>query len=119
MKNKVKIDVGLIWGKALNIWSQVGILSGAMSTMMMIGVFYTTTVYPNIKIPLWSYLLSIFIIGLIVLIFILRWGIKGYFKFFSNQSALTAVNDKIDEQDRKIELIMKHFNIEDKDGFKR
>lgn len=96
MSKLPRIDIGLIWGKIINIWSQIGVVSGITSNIMMIGVFYTTTVYPNIKIPVWIYLLVI-AIGIILLIgFILKWGISGQYRYFSKQSELTEANLKLD-----------------------
>jgi len=103
---KSKIDIGLIWAKYLNIWGQLGSVVGAVNTLMMIGVFYTTTVKPSLAIPIWLYLVTM-VVGVVAMIgFILRWGISGYYRFWSNQSDITSVN-------RKIDLIMKYLDIKD------
>jgi len=107
MKPLPKFDVGLIWAKVVNIWGQLGTVAGAVNVVMMVFVFYSTTIKPNIPIPLWLYLVLIGIGAAAVIWFILRWGISGYYRFFSNQSELTAVN-------RKVDLIMEHLKIENK-----
>jgi hypothetical protein len=106
------MDIGLIWAKIVNIWGQVGTIAGAVNFVMMVGVFYTTTVYPNFKIPIWSYILIIVLGAVIVIGFILKWGISGYYRYFSNQSELSEVH-------RKLNLVMKHLRIEDDDANKK
>ena len=101
-----KFDVGLIWAKVVNIWGQLGTVAGIVNTLMMVGVFYTTTLYPNFKVPLWLYIVVIALGVFAVVWFIIKIGISGYYRFFSNQSAITEAN-------RKIDLIMKSLNIED------
>lgn len=98
------IDVGLIWAKIVNIWGQVGTIAGVVNFVMMVGVFYTTTVYPNFKIPLWAYILIIVIGAVLVIGFILKWGISGYYRFFSKQSDITEVNQKMD-------IILEHLGL--------
>jgi hypothetical protein len=101
------IDIGLVWAKVVNIWGQLGTAAGIVNFIMMLGVFYTTTVYPNVKMPLWIYL-SIVIIGAIIGIgFILKWGISGYYRFLSKQSELSEVNNKLT-------FIMKEMKITEK-----
>jgi ABC-type uncharacterized transport system permease subunit len=101
-----KFDVGLIWAKIVNIWGQLGTVAGIVNTLMMIGVFYTTTLYPNFKVPLWLYIVVIAIGAGGVVWFIIKIGISGYYRFFSKQSEITEAN-------RKIDLIIKYLEIED------
>lgn len=105
-KNIPRIDVGLTWAKGINIWGQLGMVAGMANTFMMIGVFYTTTIYPNFEIPLWLYIVAIFFVIVFAICFILKYGISGYYRFFSRQSELSEVN-------KKVSLIMKHLNITD------
>lgn len=108
------IDVGLVWAKIVNIWGQVGTVAGIVNFVMMLGVFYTTTVYPNIKIPIWLYLFIVIIGASLVIGFIIKWGISGYFRYFSNLSEITKINNKVCDLEKNIDLIMKHFNIDEK-----
>ena len=101
-----KIDIGLTWAKGINIWGQLGMIAGMANTLMLIGVFYTTTVYPNFEIPLWLYLVFIFFVAIMAISFIIKYGISGYYRFFSHQTNLSEV-------DRKVELIMKHLGVSD------
>jgi len=105
-KKYPKIDIGLTWAKGVNIWGQLGTVAGVANIIMMLGVFYTTVVYPNIKIPLWAYVLIVVLGASAATWFIIRWGISGYYRFFSRQSELSEVH-------RKIELIMENLHIED------
>ncbi len=59
LKPLPKLDVGLMWAKIVNIWGQLGTVAGAVNVMMMVGVFYTTTIKPSLPIPLWLYLMMI------------------------------------------------------------
>jgi len=101
-----KIDVGLIWAKIVNIWGQAGTIAGIANTIMLLVVTYSTTIEPKLHIPLWLYITTIIITLILVVTFILKWGISGYYRFLSNQSELSQVN-------KRVELIMKHLNIED------
>jgi hypothetical protein len=103
-----KIDIGLIWAKIVNIWGQFGTVAGIANTIMLLVVTYSTTIEPKFHIPLWLYITTIVIAVILGVAFILKWGISGYYRFLSNQSELSQVN-------KRIELIMKHLNIEDKD----
>jgi hypothetical protein len=103
-----KYDVGLMWAKAINIWGQLSAISGILTTMMTIGIFYTTTLQPSFHVPLWLYILVI-IFGVVVWTgFVIKYGISGYYRFMSNQSEISETN-------RKVTLIMRHFKIEDDD----
>jgi hypothetical protein len=109
--NKPKLDVGLIWAKGINIWGQVGSVAGAVNFLMMIGVFYTTTAKPNWLIPLWAYITVIVLGGVLVIGFIIKKGISGYYRFLSEQSRIDEVEKKVDESNRKIDLIINHLDI--------
>jgi H+/Cl- antiporter ClcA len=96
MFNNKKFDIGLSWAKAFNVWSQIGIIAGAINFCMMIGVFYTTTVRAKWDVPFWLYLMVI-IVGIILAIsFVLKWGISGYYRFLSKQSEISIINRKVD-----------------------
>ena len=101
-----RIDVGLTWAKGLNIWGQLGMIAGMANTFMMIGVFYTTTLYPNFNIPLWLYILAIVFVIVFAVSFILKYGISGYYRFFSKQTTMAEV-------DRKLNLVIKHLGVKD------
>ena len=105
-KNVPKIDIGLTWAKGINIWGQLGMIAGMANTFMLVGVFYTTTIYPNFDIPLWLYIIAIIFVFTIAVAFILRYGISGYYRFFSKQSEMSEIN-------KKVGLIMKHLDIVD------
>ena len=100
-----KIDVGLVWAKYVNIYGQLGSLAGIVSMIMTIGIFYTTTLYPIIKVPLWAYILTILVGASIVVWFILKIGISGWYRYFAQQSELHQANAKMD-------AIMEHLNID-------
>jgi len=112
-KPRSKIDVGLIWAKYVNTWGQVGTVASTVSFIMMLGVFYTTTLYPALEMPLWMYIIIILIGMTLVIFFVLTIGISGYFRFFSNRSELSETNKRVQETDRKLELIMAKLGIED------
>ncbi len=116
-----RLDLGLIWGKYLNIWNQIGSIAGLVQLLMMIGVFYTTTLNPKFQIPFWLYLVIIIIGGLLLILFVLKIGLSGYFRYFSKHTDISEVNNKVDElakQNKLIieqnKLIIEHLNIEDK-----
>ena len=118
-----KIDIGLVWAKYVNIWGQLGSVAGTVNFLMMIGVFYTTTLKPNVDIPLWLYVLVMSTGVLLAVAFIVKIGISGYYRFFSNSSELSEAHRRIKElesklatTDSKIDLIIRHFNITDKDN---
>lgn len=92
----VKIDIGLTWAKIFNVWAQIGAVAGLVNFCMMIGVFYTTTIQPNLNIPIWLYLMAIVICIIIAITFVLKWGISGYYRFLSKQSELSMMHRKID-----------------------
>ena len=100
-------DIGLIWAKVQNIWGQVGVIASIVNFIMMLVVFYTTSVHPNVKISIWLYGLIIVIGAALVIWFIVKWGISGYYRFFSQQSEMNEIS-------RKVGLIMKKLNIDDK-----
>lgn len=105
-KKNSKIDIGLSWAKAVNVWGQIGLFAGVANTVMLIGVLYTTTVAPKFSIPFWLYILIIMIAAIVCIIFVMKIGISGYYRFFSQQSELSQVN-------KKVSKIMKRLNIEE------
>jgi len=103
-----KVDVGLTWAKVVNVWGQIGIVAGVVNLSMMIGVFYTTTLEPNLSIPLWLYLGVIVVAATVGVVFVLKIGIAGYYKFFSQQSEVSEVN-------LRVKILMNHFGIDEKE----
>jgi len=110
---KRNMDVGLVWAKYVNTWGQVGAVAGTANLLMMLGVFYTTTLRPNLAVPLWLYVSVVFVAALTGVIFVLKVGISGYYRFFSKTSELSETNKRVQENDRKLGLIIKHLGIED------
>jgi len=111
MKGMPKIDIGLIWAKIVNIWGQVGTVAGIANTIMTLGIFYTTTVNPNFKVPLWAYILFVIIGASLVIGFIIKWGISGYYRFFSNQSEITSMKKEVLEVKKDMKEVMKHLGV--------
>ena len=103
---KRNMDVGLVWAKYVNTWGQVGAVAGTANLLMMLGVFYTTTLRPSLAVPLWLYATVVFVAALTGVIFVLKVGISGYYRFFSKTSELSETN-------RRVKLIMDHLGIED------
>ncbi len=103
---KDKPDVGLAWAKLLAIIGQVGAIQGAVNSVMLIGIFYTTTVKPNFPIPIWLYLLIVISVLLGAIIFSLSLGISGYYRFFNQQSSVEKIN-------KKLTLVMTALKIKD------
>lgn len=101
-----KMDVGLVWAKYVNTWGQVGAVAGTANLIMMLGVFYTTTLRPSLAVPLWLYILVIVVASITGVVFVLKIGISGYYRFFSKTSELSETN-------RRVKLIMDHLGIED------
>ena len=114
MRKLPKFDIGLIWAKYVNTWGQVGSVAGTVNFLMMIGVFYTTTLKPNLDIPLWLYILVVVIAAVFAVTFVLKIGISGYYRFFSKQSEIAETNKRVQENGRKLVLIMDHLGISDK-----
>jgi len=116
VKHKKKVDVGLVWAKYVNTWGQVGAVAGTANLIMMLGVFYTTTLRPSVAIPLWLYILIVVVAATTGVIFVLKIGISGYYRFFSKQSELAETNKRVQENDRKLRLILEHLGVEDETG---
>jgi len=112
-KDKRKVDIGLVWAKYINTWGQVGAVAGTANLIMMLGVFYTTTLRPAVDIPLWLYILVVVIAAVTGVIFVLKIGISGYYRFFSKQSEVAETNKRVQENDRKLRLIMDKLEIDD------
>lgn len=112
-KPKSKLDIGLIWAKYVNCWGQVGAVAGTANLIMMLGVFYTTTLRPSLAVPLWLYVLVVFVAASTGVIFVLKVGISGYYRFFSKQSEVAETNKRVQETDRKLKVIMDKLGIED------
>jgi len=113
VKHKRKVDVGLVWAKYVNTWGQVGAVAGTANLIMMLGVFYTTTLRPAVAIPLWLYILVVVVAATTGVLFVLKIGISGYYRFFSKQSELAETNRRVQENDRKLRLIMDKLEIDD------
>ena len=113
VRSKRKIDVGLVWAKYVNTWGQVGAVAGTANLIMMLGVFYTTTLRPAVALPLWLYILVVVIAATTGVIFVLKIGISGYYRFFSKQSEVAETNLRVQETNRKLRLIMEKLEIED------
>ena len=115
---KYKMDVGLAWAKYVNIWGQVGTVASTVSMIMMLGVFYTTTLRPVVDIPLWLYILVVVAAAALAVLFVLKVGISGYYRYFSKQSEVSETNERVQETDRKLKMIMDKLGIKDngKDG---
>ena len=101
-----KIDVGLVWAKYVNTWGQIASVANTINMLMMVGVFYTTTLKPNVNIPLWLYILIIALGLTLAVVFVLKIGLSGYYRFFSNRSELSEAN-------RRIKLVMDHLGIDE------
>ena len=108
-----KIDIGITWAKYVNTWGQVGAVAGTANLIMMLGVFYTTTLRPAVAIPLWLYILVVVVSATFGVLFVLKIGISGYYRFFSKQSEVAETNLRVQENDRKLRLIMDKLGIED------
>jgi len=46
-------------------------------------------------------------------LFVLKVGISGYYRFFSKQSEVAETNLRVQENDRKLTMIMSKLGIED------
>ena len=98
MKN---YDIGLMWAKYMAVMGQVGVIQGTINSLMLVGIFYTTTAKPSFGIPLWAYL-SVIGLGIIgVLIFILTIGISGYYRFFNQQSAVNGIKSELKQMHKE------------------
>lgn len=109
-----KFDVGMFWGSIINIWGQVGVVFGIANTIMLLGVFYTTTARAYISFPL--YIVIVVVLGTSTLAFILKVGISGYYRFFTKQTSLSKVDEKLDNIIKDNKLIKAHLGIVDKDA---
>jgi hypothetical protein len=112
-KSRRKIDIGLTWAKYVNTYGQVGAVAGTVQMISTLAILYTTTIQPNIAIPVWLYVLVIAVGAILVVTFVLKVGISGYYRFFSQSSELAETNMRVQENDRKLKLIMDKLGIED------
>ena len=103
---KRRLDIGLIWAKYVNTWGQIGAVAGTVNFIMMLGVFYATTLKPAFNIPMWLYVLIVVVSAVLATTFVLRIGISGYYRFFSERSELSETN-------RRVKLIMNHLGIDE------
>ncbi len=99
-----RLDIGLAWAKFLNTWGQLSAISGMLTTFMTAGIFYTTTINPNIHMPFWVYLTILGVGASGVCVFIITVGIKAYYKFLADQSDIHKVEKKLD-------AVIKHLGI--------
>ncbi|MCK9599018.1 MAG: hypothetical protein M0R06_08265 [Sphaerochaeta sp.] len=111
--SKGKIDVGLAWAKYVNIYGQVGAVAGTVQMMSTLAILYTTTIQPNMNIPIWLYVLAIIAGTVLAVTFVLKVGISGYYRFFNQHSDLAETNERVQETDRKLKLIMDKLGIDD------
>ena len=107
-----KVDIGLVWAKYVNTWGQVGAVAGTVQMLSTLAILYTTTIQPNMDIPIWLYILVIASGATLMITFVLKVGISGYYRFFSNRSELSETN-------RRVKLIMNHLGIADEDNAKK
>lgn len=112
-KLKSKIDIGLVWAKYVNTWGQVGAVAGTVQMLSTLAILYATTIRPNINIPIWLYILVILSGAALVITFVLKVGISGYYRFFSKTSELSETNKRVQENARKLGLIMEHLGVKD------
>jgi len=110
---KRNMDVGLVWAKFVNTYGQVGAVAGTVQMLSTFAILYTTTIQPNADVPVWLYALVITIGAILVVLFVLKVGISGYYRFFSKTSELSETNKRVQENDRKLRLIMDKLGIED------
>ena len=106
---KRNMDVGLVWAKYVNTWGQVGAVAGTANLIMMLGVFYTTTLRPSLAVPLWLYITVVVVAAATGIVFVLKVGISGYYRFFSKTSELSEAN-------KRIKMIMDHLGIDEGGG---
>ena len=86
--------IGSAWARYINIWGQVGAVASLIQFVMIAALFYTNTA--SRYIPLWLYLLAgLFGLGALVA-FIATIGIRGYYQFFNQQSAIDRIEKKLD-----------------------
>ena len=111
-----KVDIGIIWAKYVNTWGQVGAVAGTVQMLSTLAILYTTTIQPNIDISVWLYILIITSSATLLITFVLKIGISGYYRFFSKQSEVAETNLRVQENDRKLKLVMDHLGIKDDKG---
>ena len=107
-----KLDIGLIWAKYVNTWGQVGAVAGTVQMLSTLAILYTTTIQPNMDIPIWLYVLVIASGTAVMVTFVLKIGISGYYRFFSSRSELSETN-------RRVKLIMDHLGIPEDENAKK
>ena len=103
---KRNMDVGLIWAKFVNTYGQVGAVAGTVQMLSTLAILYTTTIQPNIDVPIWLYILIIVSGAVLMITFVLKIGISGYYRFFSKTSELAQTN-------KRVKMIMDHLGIEE------
>jgi hypothetical protein len=118
-KPKSKIDIGLIWAKFVNTYGQVGAVAGTVQMLSTLAILYTTTIQPNADVPIWAYILIILSGAALMITFVLKIGISGYYRFFSKTSELSETNKRVQEVDRKLKMIMDKLEIEDTENTNR
>lgn len=93
---KLNDRVGLAWAKLIAVYGQLGVIQGVLNSLMLVVVTYTTSLKP-IGLPLWMYLGVLLLVLSMVVIFILTIGIRGYYQFFNEQSAIDSVLKEVRE----------------------
>lgn len=112
-KHRGKMDIGLIWAKFVNTYGQVGAVAGTVQMLSTLAILYTTTIQPNADVPVWLYVLIIVSGAALMITFVLKIGISGYYRFFSKTSELSETNKRVQETDRKLRLIMDKLEVKD------
>jgi hypothetical protein len=99
----MKLDLGLIWGRFLNWWNQIGVILSMITAIMTMGNFYVLVVI-HYHLPLYAYILIVLAGVAACSLFILKLGIAGNFRYMAQQM-------KIEENNRMLKLICERMKI--------
>lgn len=98
------VDIGMTWAHFLAVYSQLGVVLSIYNTIMIFGVFYINIASHYVSLYLF-FVIAVAGVGLWVL-FILKVGISGYYRFLNDQSALTRIERRLDALTREVELVI-------------
>jgi hypothetical protein len=106
----MKFDLGMVWGRFLNWWNQIGVILSMITAIMTMGNFYVLVVI-HYHLPLYGYILIVAAGVAVCSLFILKLGISGNFRYMAQQM-------KIEENNRMLKKICERMGINVEDGIK-
>jgi len=111
-------DTGLGWGRIKQIMAQLSLYVAVLNLFMLAPTAYHTTlkqwfVIKGYEIPFWMFMVGILILLLIISLIEHKYSIPSFFKHWNEQfySHGNQLRSDIEEQNKKLDLIMKELKI--------